>query len=274
MMKTEMTAAPETLNPKIILCDDEQLECDALRRIFSNSPTPVTIAGVVNNGLDAIRLAEESAPDIVFMDIRMPGMSGLDAAHRILADRPDTEVIILSAFSDFSYAQEALRMGVMDYVLKPAEPQALYDALARALERIRAREDNRRQQTMLERRLAEILPTFPGMSGQPDDVIQRAIEYVRMHYRERVSLEKAAAAVALSPAYFSRLFARRTGSNFQRYLVWVRLEAAKYLLKETSLSVAEIAEAVGYTDANHFSVRFRKNVGRTPNQFRKEEGGS
>jgi len=268
-----MNPAHDLPNPKIILCDDEQLECDALQRIFSQSPLPVTILGVVNNGLDAIRLAAEETPDVIFMDIRMPGMSGLEAAHEIMAQKPETQVIILSAFNDFSYAQDALRMGVMDYVLKPAEPEALYAALGRAVERIHEHETSRQQQAMLENRLAEILPTYPGVSGQSDDAILQAVEYVRAHYQEDTSLEKVAGAVSLSPAYFSRLFLKRTGSNFQQYLIWVRMEAAKYLLKETNLPIGEVAGAVGYSDANHFSVRFKKEVDRTPNQYRKEEGG-
>jgi two-component system, response regulator YesN len=259
--------------PTIVLCDDEQLERDALQRIFAQSPAPVTVVGAVGNGIDAIRLAEEAEPDIIFMDIRMPGMSGLDAARQILAGRPTTQVVILSAYSDFAYAQEALRLGVMDYVLKPAEPQALYDAVNRSLARIEQQERNRQQRLVLERRLAEILPAFPGVDSAADDVILAAIQYVRAHYADKLTLEAVAAAVSLNPAYFSRLFVERTGSNFKQYVIWVRMEAAKYLLAETNLQVGQIADDVGYSDANHFSVRFKKTVGRTPKQYRKEEGG-
>lgn len=252
--------------PKILLCDDEQLECDALQRIFSQSPTPVEIVGVVQNGLDAIQQTQDKRPDIVLMDISMPGLSGLEATRHILMHLPETQVIILSAYGDFAYAQEALRLGVTDYVLKPAEPKALYAVLEKALERRAEQRSIKEKQARLVQKLAEILPEMPDA---PADPISRAVQYIRTHYRDDISLTQVAAEFSLSPAYFSRLFLKHTGSSFRHYLIWVRIEAAKFLLRESDLPVGHIAEAVGYQDSNHFSVRFKRSTGVSPNQYRR-----
>ena len=268
-----MISLHEQEKPKILICDDEHLECEALERIFSQSPHAVEVVGTAHNGVDAVRQVACLSPQIVFLDIRMPGLSGLEAARQILAHDSEIQIVILSAYSDFSYAQEALRLGVMDYVLKPAEPALLYEALEKALKRLRSLNMQHEQQSALENKLAEILPALTVAEGSPDDPIQLAIQYIRAHYQEEISLERVARAVALSPAYFSRLFQKRTGSGVREYIIWLRIEAAKFLLKETLLPVGEIAEAVGYQDANHFSVVFKRKVGVPPNHFRKEKGG-
>jgi YesN/AraC family two-component response regulator len=260
--------------PKVLLCDDENLECEALRHIFSHSPIPVTISGVAHNGLAAIRLVEEQQPQIVFIDIRMPGMDGLEATQKILSLNPEIQVVVLSAYSDFAYAQEALRLGILDYILKPAEPEILYEVLGKAVQRLEAIQARHQRQKKLEKKLALVLPQLEPLDEADDyDPIKNAIVFIRKNFQDDLRLDQVAKAVSLSPAYFSRLFQKRTGSNFRDYLLWLRMEAAKILLKESNLPIAGVSESVGYHDSNHFSVRFKKETGLTPNQYRRKDGG-
>ncbi len=261
------------LIPKIILCDDENLECEALLHIFLQSPIPVHVAGVAKNGLEAIRLVEEHSPDIVFIDIRMPGMDGLEATKKILQTNPDTQIIILSAYSDFSYAQEALRLGILDYVLKPAEPELLYKVLNKAVENLQLIQSDHQRQQNLEKKLAQVLPELAPLDIEQYDPIADAVHYLRKNFHEDLRLDQVAKTFSLSPAYFSRLFKTRTGNSFRQYLIWLRVEAAKFLLKESTIPISRVAESVGYHDANHFSVRFKEETGLTPNQFRHKDGG-
>lgn len=268
-----MTAnAKLTLQPvTILLCDDEPLECIALQRIFAQAPYPNQIVGVASNGDEAVGLAKEKKPQIVFMDIRMPGMDGLEAIRQIRTFNPHTYVVILTAYSDFTYAQEALRLGALDYVLKPAEPAILYGVLQRLIERIQEEEQTRIRHEQLERKLAEVMPTLPILDVKQDDFVTKAIAHIRAEYHEPLRLVDVAQNMYISPSYLSRRFREYTGVSFKKYLTWVRMEAAKMLLKETQLSIVEIAERVGYTDSNYFSVCFKRLTGLSPSLYRTQE---
>ncbi len=99
--------------------------------------------------------------------------------------------------------------------------------------------------------------------------IRQARQYIQEHYSSQVSLEDVAEAIQLSPAYLSTLFKKEMGINFSDYLISCRIEAAKDLLKNTDLPIAEVSEQVGYLDSRHFSKTFSKVVGLKPSAYRK-----
>lgn len=99
--------------------------------------------------------------------------------------------------------------------------------------------------------------------------IRVAKQYIQQNYRSPLSLEEVSGVVGFSAAYFSSLFKKESGQNFLEYLSEVRMNKAKELLKETSLSVAAVCEQVGYNDLKHFTQSFKKFTGLKPNEFRK-----
>lgn len=107
---------------KILLVDDEHLEREALRIILKKYNEKVTVVGEAATGKSALELNRELKPDLIFMDIKMPVMDGIEATEIIKKESKDTKVIVLTAYDDFKYAQRALKSGVEDYILKPARP--------------------------------------------------------------------------------------------------------------------------------------------------------
>ena len=105
--------------------------------------------------------------------------------------------------------------------------------------------------------------------SQDKKPILEAKRYLMEHYMEKVSLEDIAKVVNLNPVYFSVVFKKETGSNFSDYLVNLRVEAAKTLLRETNLTIMAIARKVGYEDTKYFSQLFKKLVGVNPGMYRK-----
>lgn len=99
--------------------------------------------------------------------------------------------------------------------------------------------------------------------------IRIAKQYIREHYREAITLETVSEVAGFNPTYFSSLFKKETGRNFLEFVSEIRMEQAKCLLKETSLSVAAICEAVGYSDVKYFTKNFTKYSGLKPNEYRK-----
>lgn len=102
--------------------------------------------------------------------------------------------------------------------------------------------------------------------------IRMAKQFIQENYGQNITLEDVCGAVGFSSAYFSALFKKETGEGFSKYLTRVRIDRAKELLRETSLSVSEVCEAVGYSDRKHFTQTFHKMTGVNPAEFRRLYG--
>lgn len=123
----------------ILIADDERIERSGVRRLLQRENLEMEILEATN-GKEALQMVREHKPDILLSDIKMPFMTGLELAPKAKEISPDTEIIIFSGYSDFEYAREAMKYGVLDYVLKPIDPAELKRALHGALEKIEERE--------------------------------------------------------------------------------------------------------------------------------------
>ena len=110
---------------------------------------------------------------------------------------------------------------------------------------------------------------FGDAEGSGRNLMPRAISYIRDHMMEHVSLEEVARVVHLSPSYFSRVFKTERGQTFSEYLQAIRIERAKYLLKNGDYSLTEIAEKAGFFDQSHFIKVFKQATGVTPGLYRR-----
>lgn len=116
---------------KILIVDDEILERKALTKIISSSVENVQVIGEAPNGRKAIEMAREHRPDIIFMDIKMPGIDGVQAVKEIKKLDSGIRFIMVSAFNTFEYAKEVMQQGVKEYILKPSRKQDILDSLQR-----------------------------------------------------------------------------------------------------------------------------------------------
>lgn len=102
--------------------------------------------------------------------------------------------------------------------------------------------------------------------------VRLAKQYIRNHYNEQITLEEVSEVVGLSTSYFSALFKKETGEGFAKYLIGIRMDEAKRLLRESSLSASAICKTVGYNDSKHFTHTFEKATGLKPSAYRKLYG--
>lgn len=123
----------------ILIADDEKIERNGVRRLLQKENLEMEIMEAVN-GKEALQMVQERKPDILFSDIKMPFINGLELSEKVKEISPETVIIIVSGYSDFEYARAAMKNGVLDYVLKPIDPAELKRALHKALERIEERE--------------------------------------------------------------------------------------------------------------------------------------
>ncbi|WP_066069126.1 response regulator transcription factor [Neobacillus soli] len=122
---------------KILIVDDEVLERTALTKIINGSLEDVIVIGEAPNGRKAIEMAQEHRPDIIFMDIKMPGIDGVQAVKAIKKFDPSIRFIMVSAFNTFEYAKEVMQQGVKEYILKPSRKQDILAGLQRVSDEIK-----------------------------------------------------------------------------------------------------------------------------------------
>jgi DNA-binding LytR/AlgR family response regulator len=137
-----MTSSAATPSPRAVLADDERLMREQLRARLAEAWPELQIVAEAKNGEEAVALVAQHRPDIVFLDIRMPGLTGVEAAKRIAQmdvgdDELLPEVVFITAYDQ--YAVEAFEQGVADYVLKPAERERLAVTVERIRKRMAAR---------------------------------------------------------------------------------------------------------------------------------------
>lgn len=138
---------------KILIVDDEVLERKALTKIISNYAEDAVVIGEAPNGRRAIEMADENRPDIIFMDIKMPGIDGVEAIKQIKKIDAAIRFIMVSAFNTFEYAKEVMQQGVKEYILKPSRKQDILDSLKRVAGEILEERKQREEQQSLRKNL-------------------------------------------------------------------------------------------------------------------------
>lgn len=251
---------------KILIVDDESSERELLCKILSHNPLLELYQ--VENGRLAVTYASLYDVDIVLMDIEMPALNGLEASQRILQDNPSCRIIFITAYSLFSYAREAVKLGASDYILKPVDKDDVHRAVKRAISQVEA-----------ERQLKAARPDVGNLEDcdAPDKAalmmakVKKYLEHSYMNYD--LSLDSVSSLLNINPSYLSCIFKRCTGVNFLDYITNLRISAAKEYLSDPFKSSADIASMVGYDSSSYFTRAFKKNTGLTPTDYRKQAGG-
>lgn len=138
---------------KVLICDDERSICNLIVRLVQWEQQDLSLVGTAQNGKDALDMIMEKQPDIVLTDIRMPVFNGLELAARAKQLGVEAKFIVISGYDNFSYAQDALKASVADYLLKPINSQELNSALSRLAAQILQERDKRSRADEFETRL-------------------------------------------------------------------------------------------------------------------------
>lgn len=263
---------------RLLIADDEKLEREALAELVQRRFEREVVLEVAENGRKAADTAVLWGADLILMDIEMPGMSGLDAARAVLAQRPSCRVIFVTAYSLFQYAHEAVHLGACDYLLKPVDPDELEASVRRAMRQIEterkleelAAAQPQPEQTETEEE-AEDVPE-ESENSQTALVMAHVRRYLEDNYMFDLSLDSVGEILHISPAYLSAQFKKYQKMNFLDCLTELRINAAKELLTDPFRSSAEVASMVGYEDASYFARAFKKRTGMTPTQYRRQAG--
>ena len=268
---------------RVLLFDDEQIERMALaKKIDRYYGDKVEIYHAVN-GREAVAMCGEQKNDIVIMDISMPEMNGVMAEKYIRKMDDECSIIFLSAYDDFEYARNAIKVRALDYLLKPCDMNDLLAVMDTALQKldkenvfngnsISGKEQNKETEICGSNanNVRENRPKRTDNVRNSDEqtTIKYLKEYVENNYIYDISMQEAAEEMGYSDAYFSKLFKQYFNQNFTAYLTEYRIKKAKELLSNTNHSIKDISRMVGYTDSNYFAKIFKRLVGEIPSKYR------
>ena len=245
----------------ILIVDDQPDQLRLLVDVLRNAGCRISIAF---DGSQAYQRAQAIAPDVILMDVRMPRMDGF-AACRVLAETPatrDIPIIFLTAAGELHERLEGLAIGGVDYVVKPFEP-------AEVLARIRVHLTRAERERPAPEELDP--PELPALDTSGNTVIVRAaIRHLSERLNAPPTVEQLARLVGTNEKRLARAFREHLGQTVFEYLRGERLRVAQGLLLETALSVANIAEEIGFSTAANFATAFRERFGVTPSVYRDE----
>lgn len=242
---------------KVMIIDDEEALRSLLKRTIDWEAKELTVVGEAASGSEAINTIDDLKPDIVFVDIRMPFMDGIEFSKLAIKRYPDLKILILTAFDDFSYAKECIGIGVTEYLLKPIVKNDIDSVLDRVISILDVEKENKR--------LLEI-----GNDGTNENVKMGAIEeYIKKNYTDsEFNLTAVAQKFGFNASYLSRKFKEEMGCGFMEYLIAIRMKRASELAKRGELMYRS-AEKVGIPDPNYFGKCFRKYHGISYSEYMK-----
>ena len=237
----------------VVLIDDEFFVLKSLENRVDWESLGFRILGTAPSAQEGLKLCERVRPELVFTDIKMPGMTGLELMRRLEESFPDMLKVVISGYAEFAYAKEALNLGAIGFCTKPFDDEELCAVLEKARSILEAR----------------------GVPQTQEDEVQgparEVCAYLRTHYAESaLTVHSVAEMFGFNPNYFSQMFRKATGEKLTTYLTRIRIEQACRLLREGGLSVGEVGARVGYPEYFYFAKVFKKQTGVTISEYRKK----
>ena len=251
---------------KVLLVEDEDIIRKGILFSIDWIKFNCTVIGEARNGQEGIEAIQKYKPDIVILDINMPVIDGLEMIKKTI-EVYDYSPVIISGYSEFNYAKEAMKYGASGYLLKPLKKEELQETLMRAIE------EREIKKAYLERKssrkeLNSISPLKKYNNLMVEDKIVRSmLAYIEKNYESKITLQDVVQALNYSETFLNRKFKEAVGTTFIDYLNRYRVQRAIELMKDKKLPVQEVAWRCGIGDYKYFTTVFRKYVGCSPKEY-------
>ncbi len=247
---------------RVFLADDEPWALMALKNMISWTDYGFVVSGEAEDGRQALERIERTDPDLIISDIRMPGMDGLALMGALRELGRKTQVLLVSGYTDFEYAREAMRLGCAGYLVKPVEEKELIEYL----QSIRLALDEKKERGGVK---PEEDTEEEGYLSERIQV-QNMIRYLQENYAQGLTLQVLAGEFGLNESYISSLIKKQTGKGFSEHLTEIRIQKAQELLRTTNDRIETIAASVGYPDYYYFTKVYKRMTGISPAAYRRQ----
>ena len=243
----------------LIVSPDVKLRAYLLRvleKYFAN----VILLPEGDSPLAGLAIAAKTKPELLILDLGLDKAQAFHVQAEMRQSHPNLRTILIDSEADYRRAQQAIRLGAIDYLDQHFTEEEILNSIHRAIISLN-------QVSLLNHRQSEAVPT-------QNEMILPMIEYIHQNFKADLTLDVLSAFMHLNKNYLSQLFKKEVGLSFVVYLNKYRIEQAKLRLRTTTAPLAEIAYEVGYSDPTYFSRIFKKYTEMTPNYYRQTYVGA
>jgi len=237
---------------RTIVAEDEKLIASNIAKNISSCDASFEVLAVCYDGLSALKAIEQYNPHVLFTDIKMPLMDGLSLIENVHNNNPHVRCVLISGYGEFEYAKTAIKCNAFDYLLKPLNKFELSKTLRKIKDEL----------------LSEQALLNTERETSTEDVVNSIVQYLHINFANEINFTQIASDYNFSASYLTKIFKEHTGTSPIKYLIEYRIRVAKTLLKDTKLTVMEIAEKTGFKDQFYFSKCFKNYCGVTPSQYK------
>lgn len=242
----------------VLLTDDEELALNGIEEGVDWESIHVDKVYKCHGKDTAVRMLKTYKIDMLVTDIEMPNGSGLELLRWVRENKADMPVVFYTGYAEFSYVQEALRLGAMDYLLKPVPYRQLEQILLKMEDKILHLEKS-----------AELAERMEDMTAADDgNVVNEVKNLIAENLSRDIQRDELAAMVHISAGHLTRIFKKQEGISLSDYIIRKRIAVAKQLLSKTALPVSTVASRVGISHSSYFTKVFKEHVGMTPQEYR------
>lgn len=250
---------------KVLVIEDERIIREGLILSIPWLTLGCEVVAEASNGEEGLNAIKEYNPDIVICDINMPIINGLEMIKQTINEY-QYKAIIVSGYSEFSYAKEAMKYGIQEYILKPVDHQELMNAIIRIVDQIKER-------NIYYEFINEFTEKINIIKFKADNevswVVRKMIEYVSEHYHQKIIMSDLVDVCKQSATSLHQSFKKETGYTFNQFLNLYRVQLIITEIIKDELPINEIANRHGYSDIKYFYEVFKKITGYSPSEIKR-----
>lgn len=252
---------------KLLIVDDEYIAVEGVMNGVNWDSLGFEQVFQAYSYTEAVGVFQNNYVEILLCDIEMPDGSGLELVEWVNKHSPGTQCIIMSCHDEFDYARQAITLRCVEYVLKPVRYPALTAILKKTMDAV----ENRRHKERMENYGQQYIEMVSGKNKDNcEDAVEKVEHYIREHLSEELSVKNLADMVYIGADHLTRTFKKRYGKTVTDYILEQHMALAGELLKDPSLTITMVSDAVGYGNYSYFTEQFKRTYGKTPREYRKQ----
>ena len=259
---------------KVLIVEDEAVIRKGLEYAIDWMAMGCRVIATASDAETGLKLIRELEPDVVMTDICMPQMNGLKMLEEALKET-SFHSIVLTGYSEFGYAQQAIRMGVVDYLLKPVDEEELR-AVVDKIHKNSTKKRNKKELTEgsdgKTSTDSDMWKVFEVADKTVDIYVKKTYDIIKERYQEKLSISSVAEELNVSPSFLSRRIKANINVTFVDMLNQYRVNRALHLLNEGTMRIYEVSDILGFSEYKYFCSVFKKYTGITPSEFVKNGG--
>lgn len=248
---------------RVLLVEDDTTLRFIYRKMKAWSECGFSIEAEAGHGKQALELLEKESFDLIFTDIRMPFVDGIEMLRRLSEKGNTIPVIFASSYDEFEYARQGLILGAFDYLLKPVDQKKLTQVLLRVKDHI----DEMQSKVNIDSVVGDVLE-YLQVSVEDDDFVKQIAIYCSENYRNELYADEIAEAYGYSKDYFGKLFKQHFKATFKEFTSRIKVNYAIELLHTGNYKAYEISEILGYSSVDYFTKVFKDITGSTPSKYK------